>query len=214
MKKIYISPSSQKENLYATGKTNEQEQCNRIAKACYELLHSNGFETYVDYGDNMYERVKKSNEYGCDYHICIHTNATAKHNVTGGTQILLHELSGDRLKLGTKIFDMLSVITPGKTAEKIYARPDFYEIKNTKGICIYIECEFHDTAEGSNFIIENAELMGKQIARAICEYHGITTAEGKVYNVQVGSFRNKDNAIQMVKHCKKLGFHDSFIKEV
>lgn len=30
-KKIYLSPSCQINNVYASGNTNEQEQCNRIA---------------------------------------------------------------------------------------------------------------------------------------------------------------------------------------
>ena len=36
--KIYISPSNQESNLYATGGTNEKEQCHKIARACYDYL--------------------------------------------------------------------------------------------------------------------------------------------------------------------------------
>lgn len=32
-KKIYLSPSNQNANAYATGGTNEADQCNKIAKA-------------------------------------------------------------------------------------------------------------------------------------------------------------------------------------
>ena len=42
-KRIYVSPSSQSENLYAVGGTNEKEQCEKIAKACVAFLQKNGF---------------------------------------------------------------------------------------------------------------------------------------------------------------------------
>ena len=44
-KKIYISPSNQVYNTYATGGTNEKEQCHKIAKACVEYLEKKGLLT-------------------------------------------------------------------------------------------------------------------------------------------------------------------------
>lgn len=42
-KKIYISPSNQVRNVYATGGTNEKEQCHKIAKHCISYLEKKGF---------------------------------------------------------------------------------------------------------------------------------------------------------------------------
>ena len=56
--KIYISPSNQEANLYATGGTNEKEQCHKIARACYNYLKKSGLNVKCTYNDNMYERVK------------------------------------------------------------------------------------------------------------------------------------------------------------
>ena len=41
-KKIYISPSSQPENKYAVGNTNEEVQCNKIAAAVAVALERCG----------------------------------------------------------------------------------------------------------------------------------------------------------------------------
>lgn len=208
MKKIYISPSNQNGNKYALGNTNEKEQCHKIAKACSDLLKLNGFKVLCTYDDDMYKRVRESNDFNADLHIAIHTNATPKHDVTGGTQVLLYSLSGERIKVGTQIFKKLSVLTPGEKAEKIIAKPTFYECKATKGICVYCECEFHDTPEGATFIINNTKQMGEAIARGIIAYYG------KLYSVQVGAFREKTNAIVQRDHLKKLGFTGCFIREV
>lgn len=172
-KKIYISPSNQNHNAYATGNTNEKEQCHKIAKACYDFLERHDFDTKCTYNDDMYARVRESNNFGADIHLAIHTNATGKHNITGGTQILLYSLSGERLKVGEAVFNRLAPITIGKSAEKIYAKPDFYEINSANGITVYCECEFHDTKEGSDFIIKNTKAIGEAIAMGICDYYGV-----------------------------------------
>ncbi|MBS7359551.1 MAG: N-acetylmuramoyl-L-alanine amidase [Oscillospiraceae bacterium] len=219
-KKIYISPSNQSANTYATGNTNEKEQCHKIAKACVDYLKNAGFSVKCTYNDDMYERVKESNSFGADLHIAIHTNATAKHNVTGGTQILLYDLKGERKKVGDAVFKRLSPVTPGKSAESVYAKPSFYEINSAKGITVYCECEFHDTKEGSNFIINNTTAIGEAIAKGVCDYYGVKApAENKnntsqkrevLYTVQVGSFSKKENAESYLEKIKKAGF-DGFI---
>ena len=219
-KKIYISPSNQEANLYATGGTNEKEQCHKIARACYNYLKTKGFNVKCTYNDNMYERVKESNAFGADIHLAIHTNATTKHNVTGGTQILLYSLTGERKKVGQAVFNRLAPITPGKSAEKLIEKPSFYEINSADGITIYCECEFHDTKDGSDFIIKNTKLIGEAIAKGICDYYGISvedntkTDENKktLYTVQVGAFSVKDNAIKYSEKLKSAGF-DAIIIE-
>ena len=57
-KKIYISPSNQSANTYATGNTNEKEQCHKIAKYCVAYLKKAGFNTKCTYNDDMYVNKK------------------------------------------------------------------------------------------------------------------------------------------------------------
>lgn len=219
-KKIYISPSNQVGNTYATGNTNEKVQCHKIAKACVTYLEKKGFSVKCTYNLDMYERVKESNAFGADLHVAIHTNATVKHNVTGGTQILLYNLQGERKKAGQAVLERLAPITPGKSAERLIEKPDFYEINSAKGITIYCECEFHDTKEGSDFIRKNTKAIGEAIAKGICDYYGVSTEEKNnassddeaLYSVQVGAFRVKKNAENYIKQLKKAGF-DGYIVE-
>ena len=88
--KIYVSPSNQSGNPYATGGTNERAQCAKIAKACVAYLQKAVFSVKCTYADDMVDRVRESNAFGADVHLAIHTNATPKHTVTGGTQVLLY----------------------------------------------------------------------------------------------------------------------------
>lgn len=225
-KKIYVSPSNQYANSYATGGTNEKEQCHLIAKACVAYLKNNGFDVKCTYNDDMYERVAESNAFGADVHLAIHTNATAAHNVTGGTQILLYDISGEQKKIGQAVLNRLGPLTPGSSAEKLIAMPEFYECNSAKGMTVYCECEFHDTVKGSDFIRKNTKQIGEAIAQGICDYYGVkpaakaasasaktetkSTAKKPLYVVQAGAFSIKENAEAYVEKLKKAGF-DAFI---
>ncbi len=218
-KKIYVSPSSQYANLYATGGTNEKEQCKKIAKYCVDYLKKAGFQVKCTYNDDMYKRVNESNSYGADMHLAIHTNATVKHNVTGGTQILLYNLKDERKKAGQAVLDELKNITPGSSAEKLIAKPGFYEVRKVKAMTVFCECEFHDTKEGSDFIINNTKKLGEAIAKGVCKYYGVSLPDettenknnapqesGTLYTVQVGAFKSKSNAEEYLKKLSKAGF--------
>ena len=226
-KKIYISPSNQVGNVYATGGTNEKEQCHKIAKYCVAYLKKTGFSVKCTYNDDMYARVRESKSFGADLHVAIHTNATAKHNVTGGTQILLYNLSGERKKVGQAVFDRLAPLTPGKSAERLVEKPDFYEINSAKGITIYVEAEFHDTKEGSDFIRKNTKKIGEAIAKGICDYYNVgdgldrpaekennaSSKDETLYSVQVGAFKSKKSAESYVEKLKKSGFKGIIVKK-
>ena len=218
-KKIYISPSNQNFNVYATGNTNEKAQCHKIAKACVDYLKKAGFIVLCTYDDDMYKRVNESNAFGADMHVAIHTNATAKHNVTGGTQILLYSVDGERKKAGQAVFDRLAPLTPGKSAEKLIAKPGFYECKAAKGLTVYVEAEFHDTKEGSDFIVKSTKAIGEAIAKGICDYYGVDLTgdsydekinapekTGTLYVVQSGAFSSRANAEKHLQKLKKAGF--------
>lgn len=171
-KKIYLSPSSQINNAYATGGTNEQTECRKISKACANYLRNAGFEVKDgSYGD-MYSRVAESNKWGADLHIPIHTNAF-NGKITGGTQIYMSKLTGEHKKVAQAVFDRLAPLTVGSSHEKLVKNNSFYEINNANAITVYLECEFHDTKSGADFIRNNTTKIGEAIAKGICDYYGV-----------------------------------------
>lgn len=224
-KKIYLSPSSQSENAYATGGTTEQTECREIAEACAVLLRKAGFQvTNGDYG-SMYTRVAESNSLNVDLHVAIHTNATKDHKTTGGTQIYLYKLTGEHKKVGQAVLDRLAPLTPGKSAEGLKKNPGFYEINKANAITVYVEAEFHDTKTGSDYIRNHTTEIGEAIAKGICDYYGVklvaetpkkesntTSTDGTLYVVRAGAFKDKANADERVKALKKAGF-EAYVKK-
>lgn len=216
MAKIYLSPSSQHENPYAYGGTNEAAQCMKIAQACEVALKRCGFNVAVG-GGTMYTRVPDSNKWGADLHVAIHTNAA--NGKTTGTRCYAWKTGGDGFRAAQAIFNILAPITPG-VSEGVFEQRGWYEIKNTKAPCAYVECEFHDVPETAKWIVEHTKEIGEAIAHGICNYYGVTyvpetppeaETPAQLYRVQCGAFSKKENAESLVARLKAAGF-DAIIK--
>lgn len=218
-KKVYLSPSSQPDNMYAAGNVSEQEQCRKIARATATALKRCGFDVKcADYG-TMYTRVKESNDWGADLHVPIHTNAFNKK--TAGTRLMSYNTSGEGYKACKAIYAVLAPLTPG-TSESITAHPELYEIKASKAPCAYIEVDFHDVASVAQWIIAHTEDIAEAICKGICNYYGVKysapeeetpdqEATGKLYRVQVGAYSVKANAEKQLAKVKAAGFTDAYI---
>ena len=179
-KKVFLSPSNQYDNVYAYGNTTEGVQCGKIAEACKTALIRNGIEVMLMHDESMQEKCQKSNAFGADLHVPIHTNAF--NGKVMGTRMFYYSVGGEGAKACKVIFDLLSPITPG-TSESISANPDLYEVRVPSAPTAYIECEFHDAVEGAKFIVNNTTLIGETIAHGICDYFGISFDDGKAPEV-------------------------------
>ncbi len=221
--KIYLSPSNQSGNKYATGSTNEMAQCDKIAKAASTALTRCGFSVKVGKsGDTMQNRCNESDAFKADIHMPIHTNAfDAK--TTGGTLVMLYKSTAEHNKAGKALLDAVAKISPGKDYALRY-RTDLFELSVPQAMSLYLEVEFHDTKTGSDWIRNNITNIGEAIAKGMCNYFGVTykapsntpskpeTGDTKkLYYVQAGAFSSKANADAMVSKLKKAGF-DAIIK--
>lgn len=169
-KRIYLSPSNQFANFYATGNTNEMSQCDKIAKAAATALKRCGLEVKVGRsGDSMQNRCNESDSFNADIHMPIHTNAY-NGQITGGTRIFC--LNSNGRKACQAVLNELGKISPGK-ADSITYQTGLYEINVPKALTVYVECEFHDTKTGSNWIINNTTNIGEAICKGLCSYFGV-----------------------------------------
>lgn len=174
MRKIYISPSDQVKNAYASGNTTEAIQCRKIALALAEALERCGFEAAANVTDGMAARVNESNQWGADLHLCIHTNAY--NGKVSGTRIFSYDLAGEGYQAAKAIFARLAPITPG-TSENIKAYPELYEVRNSNAPCVYIEVDFHDVDAVALWIIEHTEEIAEAICQGICDNYGLPYVE-------------------------------------
>ena len=171
--KIYVSPSSQVENPYCYGDTNEARECRKIAKVLVASLERCGFTAMTNVKDEMDVRVPESNAWGANLHVAIHSNAFNESAM--GTQIYHDGVSGSVSMKATKaIFKELAPLSPGSSGETTRKHADYYEFNENNNPVTYIEVGFHDTKEEAKWIIKNTEKIAEAICKGICKTYGVT----------------------------------------
>ena len=222
-KRIYLSPSNQDGNTYASGNTNEMEQCDKIAKATATALKRCGFEVKVGKsGDTMQNRCIKSDAFKADIHMPIHTNAF-NGKVTGGTRIFCYSSSAENSAPAKAVLKTLGPISPG-TADSVTVHKALYEINVPNAITVYVEVEFHDTKTGSDWIRNNTEKIAEAICEGMCNHFKVpykkpttTTAEKKVLDKKGNKQGNSSNGIlalkELLRVAKLVGVHDCPVSE-
>ena len=168
--KVFISPSDQVANTYAAGSTNEAEQCGRIAVAAKAALERCGFEVIVVQYETMASKCAKSDAFGAELHVPIHSNAY--NGQATGTRVYFGADGSAGHKAAKAILARLGAITPG-APDLCKPYQELYEIRTPNAPTAYIETDFHDNPQVARWIIDHAEQIGEAICAGICDYFGV-----------------------------------------
>lgn len=170
--KVFLSPSSQEHNKYTGYSKTEEQACNLIADHVERLLKAAGVDVMRNSPmDGPSGHTKRSNDWGADYHICIHTNAGGAQ----GTEVFCwkpEDATSYSTRLSRELYNRLSKLTP--TPDRgLRSNQTFYEIKNTKAACAYLEIDFHDNKAGAGWILANIDRIATEIAEGTMKTAGI-----------------------------------------
>lgn len=208
-KRVYLSPSDQRRNTYATGGTTEDVQCGKIAAACKAALERSGVEVMLGQYDTMADRVAASNKFGADLHVPIHTNAA--NGKATGTHIFCYDASPSSAgyKACKAVLDVLGPLTPG-APDVVRAYPALYEVKHPAAPTVYIEVDFHDVPRVAEWIIANTTVIGETIAKGLCNALGVPFVESE--NAPVPVPAEKDTTLPMQVRMLKRGMKGADVR--
>ena len=165
--KIYINPSVQYSNMYASNLGNEGYYMNSISKILVGLLnkHTNliVYSNNAMPGKSLSESVSESNKLKVDYHLSLHSNA-------GGGKGSEGFYTKSSYGFTKSILDSMDKILPYKTRGAKYGQENLYELKRTTASASLIEILFHDDTTQALFIINNQESIAKAIFNGIISY--------------------------------------------
>lgn len=205
----------------------------RVADALATYLKSAGHTVFrVDDTDGssdvaLADRVKKANSNKADAYISIHHNAGINGGSGGGLVVYVaKKCSSNSVKMQNAVYNQAikRANLKGNRFDGTLSE-DFYVIKNTTMPAILVECGFMDSSTDIKYILdpEWSKKMALGIAEGVCEVFGGTVkieepkkeaaaSTDKIFRVQVGVFKDKKNAEDLVKKLKAAGF-DAVIKE-
>lgn len=174
MPNIYLSPSTQQYNPYIIG-GNEEYYMNLIADAMEPYLTASGISFSRNTPDmTAASSIAASNAGNYDFHIALHSNATAsgEGNVRG-SQVYYYPTSERGKRAADIIANNLKLIYP--LSEKVITVPttSLGEIRQTKAPAVLIEFAFHDNFDDAVWIRDNIECIAENVVASLCNYFDI-----------------------------------------
>lgn len=185
--------------------------------ACKQELERHGVEVVAsrlgDENDPVSQEVKEANASGASIAVSFHANAGGG----DGFEAFYYSSDGNgrRLaQLGEKYVKQL-----GQNSRGLKSGNHLYFVNSTKMTAVLFESFFVDNANDNRIgdTIAEQRAFGVAYAKAILEYLGIAYVEpavvssSELYRVQVGAYRQKENAEAMLEKVKAAGFTDAFI---
>lgn len=191
-----------------------------IALACRDELEKHGVAVKMsrskDENDPVGDEVKECNAYGPDLAVDIHNNAGGG----DGGEVFYHHGGGKGKTLAENI--LAEMVKVGQNSRGIKTRvnsqgKDYYAfIRNTSCPAVIVECAFVDNATDLKILATEGDrkAMGVAIAKGILKTLGVEfQAEKGYWKVQVGAYLYRENAVDMQKKIKAVGFDAFIVKE-
>ncbi len=177
MPRIYLSPSVQEHNQYATGTGSEEYYMNLIADAMVPYLRANdiAFARNNPY-DALSQVVAQSNAGSYEFHLALHSNA-APENLSGALKgpDIYYAADSKEGKRAADIFAVgLKEIYPNPNLVAAIPNATLGELKKTRAPAILIELAYHDNLEDARWIIEHIDPIAHNLVKSLAKCLGLS----------------------------------------
>lgn len=179
MPKVFLSPSTQEWNKYAT-KGNEEQYMNLLADKMEPYMLSSGIEfTRNDPSRNVGGAIEDSNAGEYDVHLALHTNAGGGQYVgrLRGIDIYYSPYSEWSRTLATIIANNLEPIYPLPSKVNTMPTTSLAEVTRTRAVAVLAELGYHDNPEDEAWIKNNLDTIARTMVLSLCDYFGIPFVE-------------------------------------
>ena len=172
---IYLSPSTQENNYFVNGGTEEQYM-NLLADKMIPYLDASGIR-YTRNTPSMTaaSSIAASNAGNYDLHLALHSNAAAgaQAGKARGSIVFYYPSSAEGRRAAELIADGLKTIYPDPNKVRTEATTTLGEVARVRAPSVLIELAFHDNVEDANWIKANLDSAARVIVLALTEYFGI-----------------------------------------
>lgn len=194
----------------------EKDDTLRLTLAVGEILQENGIDVLytrtTDVYISPYERAVEANQAGVDFFLSIHRNSYPTDNEVMGVESLVYDLSGLKYQMAQEINEQLETV--GFVDLGVKARPNLVVLKRTRMPAVLVEAGFINSDTDNELFDSNFQDIAQAIATGVLdtlENAGVlkepeTPVEQAKYRIQVGLFRNRNNAAMQQETLEDRGF--------
>lgn len=172
---IYLSPSTQENNFYVNGGT-EEEWMNRLADSMEPYLTASGIR-YVRNTPDMTaaSSIRASNAGNYDLHLALHSNAApeGRYGQVRGIIVFYYPSSTFGKEASTLVADGLKEIYPLPNLVRAEGSTTIGEVRLVRAPSVFLELGFHDNADDATWIKNNIEPSARSIVLSLTEYFGL-----------------------------------------
>lgn len=172
---IYLSPSTQENNLYVTGGS-EEEWMNRLADAMVPYLDASGIQ-YVRNTPEMTaaSSIRASNQGNFDLHLALHSNAApeGRYGEARGIIVFYYPGSTEGRRASEIVAENLKNIYP--LPDQVRAEPTTIvgEVRQVRAPSVFLELGYHDNPEDAQWVEQNLDAIARNIVESLTQYFGI-----------------------------------------
>lgn len=185
----------------------EKDDNLKLALAVGKKLEDKGvgvdYTRTQDVYDSPLEKAKIANASGADYFVSFHRNASPDNNQYSGVQTLIYNEGDVKEKLANEINKGLESV--GFDNLGISVRNNLAVLKRTNIPAVLIETGFINTDKDNLIFDENFEVIAESIADSINRVIN-NQASSYYYTIQVGLFRNEENAKRLANELISMGY--------
>lgn len=174
--KIYLSPSTQENNVGVGNYGTEEKRMNQLTDILQALLVKYGYQVFRNNPSmSLTEVVRDSNAKAPDLHFAIHTNAGGGR----GCEIYCHKFGGNGEKYARAIYKFIEPLTPSadrgvkEGANHFGQDKPLYELAYTTAPAVLVEIIFHDNETDAEFLVNNMQPLATAILNGINEVAGV-----------------------------------------
>lgn len=175
MPRIYLSPSTQENNLYVTGGS-EEYYMNLLADELVPYLRANTI-AYTRNTPQMtaVTSVQQANQGNYDFYLALHSNAAGPGNSgrVRGTIVFYYPRSTEGQRAADIFAANLKELYPRPALVRTTPTTTLYEVARSRAPAVLIEIAYHDNYEDAQWIINNLPAIASNLALSLTQYFGL-----------------------------------------
>ncbi len=210
--KIILDAGHGGEDPGATQSGRQEKDDNlKLALAVGKILQNRGVDvTYTRTNDvyqTPFQKAQIANQDEADFLISFHRNSSPMQNQYSGVETLVYDRSGKKLEMAENINKELEKV--GFQNLGIKERPGLVVLRRSKMPALLVETGFINNTEDNQLYDEKFQQVAQAIADGILDTLDMEQhmkPQPTLYRVQVGLFRQKENAERLNYQLTQQGY--------
>lgn len=176
---IYLSPSTQENNYYVTGGS-EELWMNRLADAMEPYLTASGIQFVRNTPDmTAASSIRASNAGNYDLHLALHSNAApeGQYGTARGIIVFYFPGSSEGRRASEIMAENLKDIYPLPNNVRAEGTTAIGEVRRVRAPSVFLELGYHDNPDDATWVSNNLNSIARNLVLSLTEFFGLPFLE-------------------------------------